>query len=392
MKLLLYAHDWAPTIGGIQTITLELARGLAEQGTKHGGPAVEVTVATPTPAGGMNDAALPFRVVREPDLGELTSLIKRADVIHLAGPCLLPMFLGWLLRKPVVVEHHGFHAVCPNGLLLYEPTRTPCPGHFMARRHWKCLRCNRKDGTLRSLSMWLLTFARRWLSQRSSVNIVPTDWVAAVLKLPRMSTIYHGLPLPRTKATATAPNPTITFAFQGRLVGAKGGQLLLQAAARLKKMGGAFQLKIIGEGPDHEMLEAMARRLDVGDCVTFLGHLPDEEIENVLAGTAATVIPSLGGEVFGLVAAENMLRSRPAIVPEGEALAEVVGETGLTFPIGDVVGLANCMARVLENPSLSRELGEKACLRAGQLFRLERMVEEHLRTYEGTLPARELPC
>ena len=31
MKLLLYSHDWAPTIGGVQTITRLLADGLANR-------------------------------------------------------------------------------------------------------------------------------------------------------------------------------------------------------------------------------------------------------------------------------------------------------------------------------------------------------------------------
>ncbi len=27
----------------------------------------------------------------------------------------------------MVVEHHGYSPVCPNGLLFYEPTKTACP-------------------------------------------------------------------------------------------------------------------------------------------------------------------------------------------------------------------------------------------------------------------------
>jgi hypothetical protein len=42
-------------------------------------------------------------------------LIRRANVVHLAGPALLPLLLARLFRKPVVVEHHGYQAICPNG-------------------------------------------------------------------------------------------------------------------------------------------------------------------------------------------------------------------------------------------------------------------------------------
>lgn len=389
MKLLLYAHDWVPTIGGVQTITLELARGLSAWAGAHGSPVVDVTVATPTPANGMNDAEMPFKVVRQPSLRKLLHLIRGADLIHLAGPSLVPMFAGWLLRKPVVVEHHGFHAVCPNGLLFYEPTRAPCPGHFMAGHHGECLRCNSKEGSLRSFRMWLLTFFRRWLSQRSAANITPTDWLATVLQLPRTTTIHHGLSLPPAGTVERRLESPPAFGFQGRLVSTKGAGLLLQAAHSLKKMGFAFRLNIIGEGPERSALETVTQELGLSDMVTFAGYVPDEDTEDLLAGTSAVVMPSLGGEVFGLVAAENMMRGRPAIVPEGEALAEVVGETGLTFPPGDVAGLAGCMQKILENPSLARELGEKACRRSRHAFDRNRMVQQHLVVYGALLPCKE---
>ena len=93
-------------------------------------------------------------MVRQPSLRELTRLIRAADVVHLAGPAFLPLLAALLLRKPVVVEHHGFQTICPNGQLFYEPTQQPCPGHFMAGRHGECIRCNARNGLLRSFIMW----------------------------------------------------------------------------------------------------------------------------------------------------------------------------------------------------------------------------------------------
>src|SRR5580704_2465494 len=108
MRLLIYAHDWAPTLGGIQTITQVLARGLAGGDS----PQMEVTLVTMTPANGMDDAALSYRVVRRPGAMPLLRLVMQSDVVHVAGPCILPLTFSLLLRKPVVVEHHGLQAVC----------------------------------------------------------------------------------------------------------------------------------------------------------------------------------------------------------------------------------------------------------------------------------------
>ncbi|HEV2382719.1 MAG TPA: glycosyltransferase [Terriglobia bacterium] len=124
MKLLIYTHAFAPKIGGVETVVMTLATGLAKQ--DHAGR-VQVTLATATPRSDFDDNALPFRVVRQPSLPQLFRLIRAADVVHLAGPCFVPMLAGLLFRKPVVVEHHGFQTICPNGQLLHEPLKHPAP-------------------------------------------------------------------------------------------------------------------------------------------------------------------------------------------------------------------------------------------------------------------------
>src|ERR1700739_645636 len=139
MKILIYTQPFAPIVGGAERYALLLAQGLSVM-TGHN--TVEITLTTPTPLGDFDDSKLAFRVVREPNLRTLVSLIREADVIQLVGPCFLPLFVAMLLRKPVAVEHHGYPPVCPNGLLFHEPTKTVCPGHFRARRYGECLRCN----------------------------------------------------------------------------------------------------------------------------------------------------------------------------------------------------------------------------------------------------------
>src|SRR5271168_3217909 len=123
MKLLVYSHFFAPSIGGVETLVLSLSRGLAAlrspaDTTKSAdGPTqrFEVTLVTQTPAADFDDRTLPFPVFRQPSLAQLWRLIRATDVLHIAGTALPPMVLGLLARKPVVVEHHGFQAICPNG-------------------------------------------------------------------------------------------------------------------------------------------------------------------------------------------------------------------------------------------------------------------------------------
>src|SRR5713101_2398019 len=231
MKLLLYSHPFAPMVGGVETYTMLLARGLAARSESGCKDAIEVTIVTQAGANGMDDAALPFRVVRQPSLGQLVRLLRGADLVHVAGPCFLPMLLGWLMRKPVVVEHHGYQAICPNGLLFYEPNQTACPGHFMARRYLHCLRCKaRSGGLLNSFLMLLGTFPRRWMCKRVAFNLPITQHVQERLRLPRSEVIYYGIDDPLELRSATAESvgspadieAPIVFAYVGRLVQEKG--------------------------------------------------------------------------------------------------------------------------------------------------------------------------
>jgi glycosyltransferase involved in cell wall biosynthesis len=383
MKVLLYSRAFEPSAGGVQTIVLELALGLASlQPNGSAAEAIDVTVVTKTPGETERDGTQFFQIVRSPGIWKFLRLLHDADVVHLAGPALMPLSLALLLRKPIVLEHHGFQSACPNGLLFFEPTKTPCPGHFMAKRYTKCVECNQgRVGFVKSLQGLALTHVRRWLANRVAFNITPTDWLATILVLKRMKTVYHGISPGPAKAPGNLSNDK--FAFQGRLVSTKGVGLLLQAAHGLQQARYKFHLKIIGDGPEQESLKSQAAGLD--GRVAFLGHVPEANVGDVLSDVATVVMPSLGGEVFGLVAAENMLRGKLLIVSDIGALREVVGDTGMVFRTGDDEGLALCMRKVMDNPSLAAPLGAAARQRAMKVFDRNSMIQRHVSLYREAL-------
>jgi glycosyltransferase involved in cell wall biosynthesis len=384
MKVLIYARDWAPSVGGVQTIVKTLADGLAEWPNEQSEEVIELTLLTQTPAGSMNDSQLLYRVVRNPGWTDFIREIRRADLIHLAGPTLFPLIIGYLLRKPTVIEHHGFQAICPNGQLLYEPTQKPCPGHFMARRYAECIRCNSKFGRLRSAKMWVLTFPRRWLSQRVSANIAPTSWLGSLLQLNRAKTILHGLTTLESAPERHVKSAVPTFVFLGRLVSTKGVRVLIEAAGLLKAKRREFRVRIIGDGSERLELEKLVRDLGIQSYVRFLGYVPTERLEESLEDATAVVMPSLGGEVFGLVAAENMQLGRLVIASDVGALSEVLGDAGVTFAPGDADGLAKCMESIIANPLLAEEMGQKAFRRIAESFAADQMVSEHIRVYQDS--------
>jgi glycogen synthase len=388
LKLLLYAHDWAPSVGGVQTVTMSLARGFAAWEKSHPGEAIDVTVVTQSPAGAMDDAALPFRVIRQPRTRELLRLARAADVIHLAGPSLVPMAIARLVGKPVFVEHHGYQAICPNGLLFREPSRTACPGYFAQKKYAKCLRCTSHTmGSFGGVRWTLLTFVRRWLCTAMTANIMITNHVSARLDLPRSRLVYHGVEEPAITATnpASPREARLRLAAVGRLVAEKGLPLLLQAAQKLKDEGAALHISFIGDGAERQQLEELTDTLGLRDFVQFTGDLRGLDLERAVAGIDVVVMPSIWEETAGLAAIEQMMRGRVVIAADIGGLGEIVGLAGLKFVPGDAEALASCVRKLIADPSLIQSLGSAARARALEFFTQDRMIHNHLSLYHDHL-------
>ena len=386
VKLLLYSHFFAPSIGGTETIVLSIARGLAELRTTSGLSEFEITLVTQTPAGDFDDRLLPFQVLRQPRLAQLWQLVRSNDVIHVAGPALSPLTLGILIRKPVVIEHHGFQTICPTGQLFMERTGAPCPGHFMAGHHRECLRCRTDSNWLASWKLWLLTFVRRFLCARVAANIAPTEWLGGLLHLPKTITIPHGLEAITSTAQSLHPTDPPAIVFQGRLVSTKGIRVLLEAAGILRSRNWSFELVIIGDGPERAALEEIAEKMQLSSCVRFLGRLGQTELESTLEQASIVVVPSLGGEVFGLVIAENMSRGLPIVASNLGAFTEVLGNAGLTFRVGDAQDLALQLARLLDNSEIGKNLRVRARQRVLEHYPVNQMIDAHARLYRRICP------
>jgi glycosyltransferase involved in cell wall biosynthesis len=147
-------------------------------------------------------------------------------------------------------------------------------------------------------------------------------------------------------------------------------------------------VKIVGEGPERPHLEALVDALELGDRIAFEGHVPESALEQVLADAVGVIVPSLAGEVFGLVAAEQMMRGRLVIAADTGGLGEVVGDAGLRFAVGDARDLAERMREALEAPGAMIEFQQRARQRATSFFGEERMLAEHVAVYERVLNFR----
>jgi len=125
-----------------------------------------------------------------------------------------------------------------------------------------------------------------------------------------------------------------------RLIALRGIDLLLRAAARLGATGTPVNVVLVGDGPERERLQALARELGVQ--VHFEGACYREErIAQLMLASNATVAP---GKV-GLTAMHSLIYGVPVVthgnaddqMPEFEAV--IPGLTGSLFEQGDLESL-----------------------------------------------------
>ena len=106
-----------------------------------------------------------------------------------------------------------------------------------------------------------------------------------------------------------------------RLVAYKSIQRAIEACNALGR-----RLVIVGKGPDCERLQRMA-----GPTVEFRGHVPDEEVRDLIDKCSALIFP--GEEDFGIAPVEAQACGKPVLAFRGGGAIETVieGETGWFF-------------------------------------------------------------
>ena len=169
--------------------------------------------------------------------------------------------------------------------------------------------------------------------------------------------------------------------FQGRLVTTKGLPVLLEAATILRSENRAFEILVIGDGPERAACQELAEKLQLSSCVHFAGRIATPDLESSFAEASIVVVPSLGGEVFGLVLVENMSRGLPIVASNLGSFAEVLGDAGVTFRVGDAKDLAKQIVRLLDDSTLSSALRGRGPRRISERYPRFHMIEAHARLY-----------
>ncbi|SEK52474.1 Glycosyltransferase involved in cell wall bisynthesis [Roseateles sp. YR242] len=153
--------------------------------------------------------------------------------------------------------------------------------------------------------------------------------------------------------------------FVGRQVEKKGLEVLIRAMSQVHQRFPQARVKVVGDGPLRERMEALAQRLDVP--VDFLGAQPSHVVRELLATAKIFCLPSVvsqSGDAEGLPI--SILEAQACGVP---VVTSAMGgrdegiepdRSGFAFPEGDPEALAAQLNRLLGDPALCNAMGRAA--------------------------------
>jgi glycosyltransferase involved in cell wall biosynthesis len=318
----------------------------------------------------------------------------RPDVAHVRNIYhhLTPSIL-WELKAqkvPVVYHLNDFKVLCPsyNFVARGEPCEACKGGGF-----WHVLEKKCYPGWNAKMTLMVEAYVHKWLGTYKKC----VDRFLAPSQFVRDKFVEHGWDpakfevLPHFQRVNPGSEPsarTAPLLYFGRLSPEKGIDDLLHAMQRLPDL----RLVIAGDGPERDRLEQMTAELGLSN-VEFRGHIRGAALENTIAGSLFTVLPSHAYETLGKTILESHAHSRAVVASDLGSRRELVegGKTGLLYRTGDVGQLVSAIRALSDHPALAAKMG-----RAGrEQVHLSHTPEAHydalLKLYESVVSENRRP-
>lgn len=358
-RVLILTQCFPPAVGGIENLMAGLAAALAVEGC-------EVRVLADGRAAA-DDSARGYRVDRFWGVKLLRRKRKAMAARRLAGQVDLIIADTWKSLEALRLPRGGPVVRCLAMGMEYLDPRPSKQSRIRAALA--------KADEVLAISRYTADLAKRYMAPGAAIRIVT----------PPIN------PQPEPSAAARAaiaerfpPNAAPLVVSLGRLVPRKGVDRVIEAMAALSAELPGAALAVAGDGEDRARLERLALKRGVGDRLTMLGRVSEDEKAALLARADLFAMPTRvegrSVEGFGIVYLEAGWQGAPSLAGRdgGAADAVIDGETGLLCDGADLASVTESLRRLLGGPDALRRMGERAGAHArSQTW--PRRVDEFLR-------------
>jgi glycosyltransferase involved in cell wall biosynthesis len=141
---------------------------------------------------------------------------------------------------------------------------------------------------------------------------------------------------------------------------------LLQAWKLLRQAGHDSGCRLVIAGGHHgrrENLATLVDALDLSECVTLLGYVPNDDVPGLYGAAEALAFPTLY-EGFGLPLLEAMACGTPVACSNVTSLPEVASDAAVYFDPLDVTAMAVTLGAILSDAELRAALRRRGLARA----------------------------
>jgi len=337
LRVWLMPSAYAPHRGGIETVTAELARELANRGHDvvvvtnrypHELPEDEVV-------DGVRVVRVPWAARRRTPSGVARFVRDRRDA-RLAVSRLEP--------APDVIHVHGVSSQADAA-------------RYAARHHGaRLVVTTHGEVTADAHGLYEQSHARqalRDLLADADAVTAPSAWVVREnervdLPLPAGHVVVrNGLDVDAWRRLPAAADGTMVALAWGRHSPEKGFDRLPPAWREVRAALPGAELWIAGTGPPGGFPSGGAQADDDG--ITHLAPAEPEEIHRLLARARVVVVPSRF-EAFGLVALEALAAGRVVVYSEGTGMSETIGPYGIAADAEDPRALGAAIVAAFTEP------------------------------------------
>lgn len=209
-----------------------------------------------------------------------------------------------------------------------------------------------------------------------------------LVKSPRFS-IPNAVPAEFFDADFTRPRKPNSILFGGVMRARKNVLGLVNAFAAVRAQLPDASLRIAGPiiEPDYlAKVESRIRELNLGDAVTLLGHVSNEDLIDAMASASVLALFSYE-ETLPTVIAQAMATGTPVVASDVGGIGEMVidGETGWKVAPGDEGALAARLLEVLKAPDLAREMGARGRAASMARFAASAVANNTVAAYRAAL-------
>ncbi len=165
-----------------------------------------------------------------------------------------------------------------------------------------------------------------------------------------------------------------------RLTKQKGHSVLLNAFSELLSDWPNAQLLIAGDGEELPTLELLSNKLNLTEHVQFLG--PIRNVREFLSVLDVFAHPSIF-EGLGIAVIEAMSMGLAIVATKVDGLAELItdGVEGSLVEPNNPIALSKAMKRILSDPALRENMGQRARKKAVGKFSVKTMIQKYEELY-----------